>query len=78
MVQGVPAWGIVDSGALRRTERGNKHIIVFQDFPTKWPIVFPISDQKTRKIVKLLIEEIVPIVGVPEALLSKAPTFYPT
>ena len=36
----------------------------------KWPIVFPIPDQKAIRIVRLLVEEIVPLFGVPEALLS--------
>lgn len=55
---------------LPRTERGNKHGIVFQDFLTKWPFVFPMLDQKTPRIMKLLVEEIIPVCGVPEALLS--------
>lgn len=55
---------------LPKTDKGNKHVLVFQDFLTKWPMVFPIPDQKTDRIVKLLVEEIVPLFGVPEALLS--------
>ena len=53
-----------------KTKQGNKHVIVFQDFLTKWPMVFPFPDQKTRRIVRLLAEEIIPLFGVPEALLS--------
>ena len=60
----------VDVMDLPRTERGNKHVLVFQDFLSKWPMVFPIPDQKTERIVKLLVEELVPFFGVPEALLS--------
>ena len=60
----------VDIIDLPKTERGNKHVIVFQDFLSKWPIVFPLPDQKTTRIVKLLVEEIVPVFGVPEAILS--------
>ena len=47
------------------TESGNKHVLVFQDMFTKWPLV---PDQKTERITKLLCEEIVPFLGVPEAL----------
>ena len=60
----------VDVMDLPRTERGNKHVLVFQDFLSKWPMVFPIPDQKTERIAKLLVEELVPFFGVPEALLS--------
>ena len=37
---------------------------------TKWPMVFPIPDQKSRRITELLVNEIAPVFGVPETLLS--------
>ena len=46
------------------------YVIVFQDFLMKWPMVFPAPDQKTARIARLLAEEIVPLFGVPDALLS--------
>ena len=52
------------------TERGNRYVIVFQDFLTKWSMVFPAPDQKTVRIARLLAKEIVPLFGVPDALLS--------
>ena len=55
---------------LPKTERGNRHVIVFQDFLTKWPIVVPIPDQKTTRVARILVEEVIPVIGVPEALLS--------
>ena len=60
----------VDIMELPTTDKGNRYIIVFQDFLTKWPFVFPAPDQKAIRIVRLLTEEIVPVIGVPEALLS--------
>ena len=44
--------------------------MVFQDYLTKWPLVFPVPDQKAIALVRRLIEEVVPFFGVPEALLS--------
>ena len=55
---------------LPRTEAGNKHVVVFQDFVSKWPFVFSVPDQKAVCIARLLAEEVIPLVGVPEALLS--------
>ena len=52
------------------TEDGNKHVVVFQDYFTKWPMVYPVPDQKTTRLVELLTKEIIPFFGVPEALLS--------
>jgi len=42
----------VDIMDLPRTERGNNHVLVLQDFLTKWPMVYPMPDQKTTGIVK--------------------------
>ena len=52
------------------TDSGNRHVVAFQDFITKWPLVFPVPDQKAVRLVKLLTEEVIPLFGVPEALLS--------
>ena len=52
------------------TKRGNRHVVVFQDFLTKFPLVFPVPDQKAIRLTKLLAEEMIPLFGVPEALLS--------
>ena len=60
----------VDVMELPLTRKGNKYVAVFQDFLTKWPFVFPMPDQKAVRLVKLLVEQVIPIVGVPESLLS--------
>ena len=57
----------VDVMDLPITEAGNKHVVVFQDFLSKYPLV---PDQKSICIARLLVEEVVPLFGVPEALLS--------
>lgn len=49
---------------------GNRHVVVFQDFLTKWPLAFPVADQKAIRLVRLLTEEVIPWFGVLEALLS--------
>ena len=60
----------VDIMELPLTTKGNRYLIVFQDLFTKWPMAFPTPDQKAKRIARLLAEEIVPLFGVPEALLS--------
>ena len=57
----------VDIMELPRTDRGNKYVVVFQDFLTKFPLVFATPDQKT---IRLAVEEVIPLFRVPEALLS--------
>ena len=52
------------------TERGNRHVSVFQDFLSKWPLFFPVLYQKAERLARLLLNEVVPFCGVPEALLS--------
>jgi len=55
---------------LPKTQAGNKHVIVFQDFWAKYPLVFPIPDQTSVCVAKLLAEEVIPLFGLPEDLLS--------
>ena len=59
----------VDIMELSLTTKGNKYLIFFQNLFTKLPMAFPTPDQKTERISRLLVEEIVPQFGVPEALL---------
>ena len=56
----------VDVMELPKTQAGNKYVLVFQDYLTKWPIVFPMPDQKSIRIVKILVEEVIPWISVPE------------
>ena len=60
----------IDVMDLPVTERGNRHVVVIQDLFTKWPLVFPVPDQKASRIAKLIAEEVIPLFGVPESLLS--------
>lgn len=57
----------VDIMDLPRTTDGNKHVVVFQDYLTKWPMV---PDQKAERLAHLLVNEVISFFGVPEALLS--------
>ena len=60
----------IDIMDLPLTEKGNKHVVVIQDLFTKWPLVFPVPDQKATRIARLIAEEVVRLFGVPESLLS--------
>ena len=52
------------------TRKGNKYAVVFMDYLTKWPEVFPTKDQTAPTVTKLLVEEIISRHGVPSELLS--------
>ena len=47
-----------DMCELPTTSQDNRYVVVFQDFLTKWPFVFPVPDQKAMLIARLLAEEI--------------------
>ena len=59
----------VDLMELPKTRKGNRYVIVLQDYLTKWPLVYPLADQKAKTIAKILVEEVIPFFGVPELLL---------
>ncbi len=60
---------LVDILELPKTQWDNQYAVVFQDLLRKWPMVFPMPDQKAVRLARLLAEEIVPACGVTEALL---------
>lgn len=64
----------IDIMDLPQTERGNRHVVVMQDLFTKWPMVYPVPDQKNTRIARLIAEELIPMFGVPECLLSNRGT----
>ena len=64
----------IDIMDLPLTEQGNRHTVVVQDLFTKWPLVFTVPNQKTARIAKTMAEEVVPLFGVPEGLLSDRET----
>ena len=64
----------VDVMELPKTDRGNQYDLVFQDFLTKWTLACPMPDQKSQRIAEFLINEVIPLFGVPEALLSNRGT----
>jgi len=60
----------VDIMELLKTFSGTRYVVVLEEFLSKWLVAFPLADKKTTTLVKLLVEEVVPFMGVPEALLS--------
>jgi hypothetical protein len=57
-------------GPLHASSRGNKYIIVFTDYLTRWVEAFPIATQDALTIAKILITEIICRYGSPKILLS--------
>ena len=64
----------VDVLQLPLTLSGNKYVIVFTDYLTKWVEAFPTADQQATTVARLMIEHIVCRHGVPEELLSDRET----
>jgi len=60
----------VDVIQFTTSSKGHKFAVVFMDYLTKWPEVFPARKQTSLTIARLLIEHIIPRHGVPSQLLS--------
>ena len=60
----------VDVLTMPLTSRGNRYIVVFMDYFTKWAEAFAVPDQQAPTIARLLVDNIVCRHGVPEKFLS--------
>ena len=58
------------------SSKGNKYAIVFMDYLTKWPEVFPARNQTSLTIARLLVEHIIPRHGTQKELLSDRGTVF--
>ena len=60
----------VDIMELPQAVNGNKYVISFVDYLTKWVESFPSDNQTGETIVKLLVDHVICRHAVPEALIS--------
>ena len=52
------------------TEKGNRYVIVFLDYLTKWVEAYPLSEQTSEIIARVLVDMVICRHGVPQQLLS--------
>lgn len=57
-------------GPLPVTWKGNRYIVVFVEYLTKWPEIFPVKNIEAITIARLITDEIIPRHGAPRTLLS--------
>ena len=57
-------------GPLPTTHQGNKYIVVFTDYLTRWVEAFPVPTIDAVQVAQLITQEIIPRHGVPRTLLS--------
>ena len=60
----------VDVLQLPPTVNGNRYVVVFMDYLTKWPEAYATADQTASTIARLFVEQIVCRHGIPSELLS--------
>ena len=61
----------VDIFEIPQAAQGNRYIVVFADYLTKWVEAYPTTNQTSETITTLLIDHIVCRLGVPAELLSE-------
>ena len=59
----------VDVLQLPLTSQGNKYVVVFMDYFTKWVEAYAVPDQQTPTVARLLVENIVCRHGVPQRVI---------
>ncbi len=60
----------VDLMEMPLTMQGNRYVIVFVDYLTKWVEAYPLADQTSETIARVLVDQILCRHGVPRELLS--------
>ena len=68
--------GIDHVGPLHETKEGYQHLIVAQDYFTKWPIVRPTKTTNTEEALDFLWENICTQYGIPEQVITDQGTAY--
>ena len=63
-------------GPLPTSKNGNKYILVFSDYLTKYPEAFALKDFTTETIAQILIKEVILRYGFPSKLLSDRGTSF--
>jgi len=63
-------------GPLPTSKNGNKYILVFSDYLTKYPEAFALKDFTTESIAQILIKEVILRYGFPSKLLSDRGTLF--
>ncbi|KAF0730073.1 hypothetical protein AaE_009327, partial [Aphanomyces astaci] len=70
-LRGPFAFVVVDAlGPLPTSDNGNKYILVFADYFTRWVEAIPVPDLKTSTFSRVFIDEVLCRFGVPDRLLS--------
>ena len=57
-------------GELPMTENGNKYILVISDYLTKWTESFAMPNMEARTCAKILVQEVVSRLGIPNKIHS--------
>ncbi len=57
-------------GPLPQSRQGNRHLLVFVDYLTKWPEVYALPEATAEAVARIYVEQIICRHGAPEALLS--------
>lgn len=57
-------------GPVEKTERGNRYLLVFTDYFTRWVVAVPTADCTAETVAKEFVERIVLNFGAPEEFLS--------
>ena len=57
-------------GPLPPSNKGNRYIVVFSDYLTRWCEAFPVPSVEATVIAHLLVDEIISRHGAPRVLLS--------
>jgi hypothetical protein len=69
-------WGVDFLQDLPLTEQGNRNILVFIDYETRWPVIVATKDRSSRTVYQAFLKNIVNCYGVPDSVISDRAKYF--
>ena len=69
-------WGVDFLQDLPLTDQGNRNVLVFIDYATRWPVVIATKDRTSRTVYKEFLKNIVNHYGIPDSIISDRAKYF--
>ena len=69
-------WGVDFLQDLPITDQGNRNVLVFMDYATRWPVIVATKDRSSKTVYKEFVKNIVNSYGIPDSVISDRAKYF--